>query len=96
MPKGIEAKTFPDARTNASADAPSTKSNNQPLSVVATYENFRNHILHGRYEEAFGRDALQQLTVATQDDSLLAVDDVDAPLVTITKEDFSDLVMPHR
>lgn len=58
---------------------------------VATYENFRNHILHGRYEEAFGRDALQQLTVATQDDSLLAVDDVDAPLVTITKEDFSDL-----
>lgn len=58
---------------------------------IAAYENFRNNILHGRYEEAFGRDALQKLTCAPQHDSLLAVDDMDAPLVTITKDDFSDL-----
>lgn len=54
----------------------------------AGYEFLRNMVLRGEYEEILGQKVADMLQRAPHDQSLLSVEDVSAPLVTLTKADF--------
>lgn len=55
-----------------------------------SFEFLRNGILGGQYEKLLGVDVVQMLTRAPHDASLRAIEDVVAPLATMTKDDFSE------
>ncbi len=71
-----------------------------PWSDHESYEFLRQAFFRGRYEEVLDRDVLQILQRAPHDPSLLAIDDIIAPLVTMTKADFLtshlDKLSPHQ
>lgn len=59
-------------------------------SDTVNFGHLRNKILKGDYESMFGKDFLKMIEEAPHDPKLLSVEDISAPLVTMTKDDFSD------
>lgn len=56
-----------------------------------SYEFLRSSFLQGKYDQLLTRDELQILRNAPHDKELLSVEDVIAPLATMTEDDFNDL-----
>ncbi len=54
------------------------------------FGHLRNKVIKGDYKSMFGQDFLKMIEQAPHDPELLSVEDISAPLVTMTKDDFAD------